>query len=189
MVDIDEQRLNFARENGYAQVTYCVRPARPTTLQEKKALAQETARSIANVKWQDGQLVGQVQRVFECTGVESCLQSSIYAAHPGGTVVIVGMGVPDHTLPISDLSAREINLIPTWRYANAYPRAIEIALASITAGIINGVQLPDVTKLITHRFSGYEFIQEAFDYAQKTKDPVGKLIIKVAVAPSTGVIP
>ena len=91
------------------------------------------------------------------------------------------MGVPDHTLPISDLSAREINLIPTWRYANAYPRAIEIALASITAGIMNGVQLPDVAKLITHRFNGYESMKEAFDLARQTKDQAGKLVIKVAI--------
>ena len=81
MVDIDEHRLQFALENDFAQVTYGVKPRRGTTLEEKKKIARETAQSISEMKWRDGQLVGQVQRVFECTGVESCLQSSVYVSH------------------------------------------------------------------------------------------------------------
>lgn len=91
------------------------------------------------------------------------------------------MGTPDHTLPISDVSAREISLIPTWRYAGAYPWAIEIAKASASGSTLNGVHLPSIGKLVTHRFSGLDSIQDAFDHAQKTKDDKGRLIIKVAV--------
>lgn len=91
------------------------------------------------------------------------------------------MGTPDHTLPISDISAREISLIPTWRYAGAYPRAIEIAEASATGSSLNGVSLPNIERLITHKFNGLESVQKAFDSASRSKDNDGKLIIKVAI--------
>lgn len=92
------------------------------------------------------------------------------------------MRTPDHTLPISEVSAREINLIPTWRYANAYPEAIKIAVASVTGSVFNGTQIPDIRKLITHCFNGLGSVQEAFDHASKTKDANGGLIIKVAIS-------
>ena len=93
----------------------------------------------------------------------------------------MGMGTPDHTLPISDASAREINLISTWRYADAYPRAIEIATASLTKSTLKNVQLPSIGKLVTHRFRGLNSIQDAFDHAEKTRDDEDRLIVKVAL--------
>lgn len=78
MVDIDNDRLQFALENGFAQAIYAVAPRRGATLEEKKTIARETAQSIGEMNWKDGQQVGRVQRTFECTGVESCLQASIY---------------------------------------------------------------------------------------------------------------
>lgn len=91
------------------------------------------------------------------------------------------MGTPNHTLPISDASAREISLIPTWRYANAYPRAIEIAAASTTGSPFNQVILPDISKLITHRYAGLESIQDAFKTAGQTSDSQGKLVVKTVI--------
>lgn len=91
------------------------------------------------------------------------------------------MGTPDHTLPISEVSAREITLIPTWRYSNVYPRAIDIARASMSESGLNGIQLPNIANLVTHRFRGLESIHKAFDYASRTRDDDGNLIMKVAV--------
>lgn len=78
LVDIDQDRLHFALSNGFAEVIYAVEPRKGSTLEERKLIAQSTAHAIGELKWCDGQKIGQVQRVFECTGVESCLQTSIY---------------------------------------------------------------------------------------------------------------
>ena len=91
------------------------------------------------------------------------------------------MGTPNHTLPISDLSAREINLISTWRYADAYPRAIEIAKASVTGSPIDGNKLPDMSQMITHRFKGLDLVPEALEMATKTRDADGRLVVKSMV--------
>ncbi|RFU33190.1 hypothetical protein B7463_g3131, partial [Scytalidium lignicola] len=182
IADIDRGRLEFAKQYGFAQVIYQVEPKRGQTLEEKKDIARETVQKIGALKWDDGEGVGQVQRTLECTGVESCLQASIYATRNGGCVVLVGMGTPDHTLPISDVSAREISLIPTWRYANAYPRAIEIATASVKREEINGVKLAPLEKLVTHHYKGLDHVRTAFDNASKTRDADGKLIVKIAVS-------
>lgn len=95
--------------------------------------------------------------------------------------MLVGMGIPNHTLPISEAFSREIDLIPTWRYANAYPRAIEVATASVNGTSINGVTLPDVRKLITHKFEGIEAVSTAFQTAGKTVDESGSLVVKTVV--------
>ncbi len=91
------------------------------------------------------------------------------------------MGIPNHTLPISDLSARGINLVSTWRYADAYPRAIEIARASVTKSPIAGNTLPTISQMITHRFRGLDRVQEALEIAGKTRDVDGGLVVKTVV--------
>ncbi|OBT71802.1 hypothetical protein VF21_09337 [Pseudogymnoascus sp. 05NY08] len=182
MVDIDEGRLGFALEHGFASVVYAVKPKRGETLEDKLGISKATATEIGELKWPDGEPIGMVQRTFECTGADSCLQSSIYATASGGSVILVGMGIPNHTLPISELSAREINLVSTWRYADAYPRAIEIAKASITRSPIDGNTLPDMSHMITHRFKGLDLVQDALEMARKTRDADGKLVVKTVVA-------
>ncbi|KAK3942518.1 chaperonin 10-like protein [Diplogelasinospora grovesii] len=181
MVDIDEGRLGFALEHGFASVVHAVKPRRGGSLQEKLDIARETATEIGELKWPDGEPVGRVQRTFECTGAESCLQSSIYATASGGSVILVGMGIPNHTLPVSELTTREINLVATWRYAGAYPRAIEIAKASVTGSPVDGNALPDISQMITHRFNGLDVVQEALEMARKTRDADGKLVVKTVV--------
>ncbi|QKX54419.1 uncharacterized protein TRUGW13939_01505 [Talaromyces rugulosus] len=176
MADIDQGRLQFALKYGFASTIFTVEMKRGQTIEEKLDIAKGTAAGIQGLQWSDGSTVGHVDRVFECTGVESCLQGSIYASKPGGRVVLVGMGTPNHTLPISEVSAKEIDLIPTWRYADAYPRAIEVATESVT-----GKTLPDVGKLVTHRYVGLESIPEAFQTAGKTQDEKGELVVKTIV--------
>lgn len=91
------------------------------------------------------------------------------------------MGTPNHTLPISELSAREINLVSTWRYADAYPRAIEIAKASVTGTPVNGTRLPDIRTMITHRFAGLERVPDALEMAGRARDAAGRLVVKTVV--------
>lgn len=95
----------------------------------------------------------------------------------GGRVLLVGMGTPNLMLPVSEASAREIDLIPTWRYADCYPEAIELMIKS--KDIMSG--LPKLSKIITHRFDGLENVLQAFNAARGTRDAEDNLVIKVAV--------
>ena len=40
---------------------------------------------------------------------------------------------------------------------------------------------PDLTKLVTHRFQGFDDAPNAFEMAAKTKDADGKLVLKVVI--------
>ena len=103
------------------------------------------------------------------------------ATASGGSVILVGMGIPNHVLPVSELTTREINLVATWRYAGAYQRAIEIAKASVTGSHLDGNALPDISQMITHRFNGLDVVQEALEMARKTRDADGRLVVKTVV--------
>ena len=82
-------------------------------------------------------------RVFECTGIPSAIQTSIFAASPGGKVILVGMGNPIVTLPLAAAALREVDLIGTFRYANCYPQAIGLFASGKLEGVAEG--------LVTHR--------------------------------------
>jgi L-iditol 2-dehydrogenase len=86
------------------------------------------------------------------------------------------MGTPNHLLPISDASAREVDIVPVWRYANCYPAAIDIMQKSKSEGT-----MPDIGKILTHHFYGLESVHEALTYACKSSDEDGNMIIKVVV--------
>ncbi|KAK1758337.1 chaperonin 10-like protein [Echria macrotheca] len=175
IADIQQDRVNFAVENGFADAAVVVplKQPRPETIDEKLAFAKEVAELVKGAKIGD-KPVGEVTGTYECTGVESCLQASIYATGPGGKIMIIGMGNPIQTLPISAASLREVDLIGVFRYANAYPRVIEL-LAS------KNPLLPDLTRLITQRYTGMDNIPKAFEMAARVKDDEGNLVIKVMV--------
>ena len=88
--------------------------------------------------------------------------------------MIVGMGNPVQTLPISAAALREVDIVGTFRYANTYPRAIEL-VSSKTAG------LPDLEKLVTHRYHGLKSAPQAFETAGRASDEEGRLVLKVVV--------
>ncbi|KAG6189170.1 hypothetical protein E4U10_005065 [Claviceps purpurea] len=174
IADIQKDRVDFAVANGFADAGYVVPMARPESIQEKLAYAQEVADKISQVEVVRGRPVGQVSVVYECTGVETCTQAAIYATRPGGKVMIIGMGNPILTLPMSAAALREVDLLGVFRYANTYAAAIEL-LAKRPAG------MPDLRTLVTHRFRGIERIGEAFAMAGRVQDDEGRLVIKVMV--------
>jgi len=136
--------------------------------------AKEVAELVHGTTLRGGEASGEVDAVFECTGVESCLQTAIYATRSGGRVLLIGMGNPIQTLPISAAALREVDLVGVFRYANTYKAAIELVGS-------NNPNLPDLTSLITQRFNGLNSIPEAFAMAGKVKDEKGNLVIKVLV--------
>lgn len=103
------------------------------------------------------------------------------STRPGGKILLIGMGTPIQTLPISAAALREIDLVGVFRYANAYPAAIEmLSLSPATSGP-GGSSGPDFSKLVTHRVEGLRNVELAFNMAGKTKDEKGELVLKVMV--------
>ncbi|KAK3996278.1 chaperonin 10-like protein [Cladorrhinum sp. PSN332] len=191
IADTNEDRTKWAVEHGFAD-HYIVVPMRPReveTVEAKLSFANEVAGSIKGTQWPDDvrtpaawkevkpESVGEVDSTFECTGAESCLQTAIYATKPGGKVVLIGMGNPVQTLPISAAALREVDLVGSFRYANNYKKA-----ASELAGLGSspGVSI-NFEPLITHRFKGIESIAEAFAMAARLKDDDGKMVLKVVI--------
>jgi len=71
---------------------------------------------------------GPFDVLLECTGDEELLAAAIGTLRPAGTAVAVGMGPGLHArLPLALMQSREITLVGTFRYANAYAAAIALA--------------------------------------------------------------
>jgi L-iditol 2-dehydrogenase len=79
--DIDERRVDFAVKNGFAHVGMTVhRKPRPTNVEEEMSYARDFAKEIASLRWPSGEEVGKLSVTFECTGVPSCVQTSIFVS-------------------------------------------------------------------------------------------------------------
>lgn len=113
-----------------------------------------------------------VDVTFECTGKEACMQTSLYATKPGGKVIMVGMGTPIQTLPLSAAHLREVDILGIFRYANTYPTGIKILASG---------RLPSLDDMVTHRIKGLHNAKEAFELASRTVDDAGQLVLKVVI--------
>lgn len=128
-----------------------------------------------------------VDITFECTGKEVCMHTSLYATKPGGKVVMVGMGTPIQTLPMSVAHLREVDILGIFRYANTYATGIKLLSASRklqqAAGGAGGQRrgLPSLDNMVTHRFKGLHRSREAFELASRTVDDEGRLVLKVVI--------
>jgi len=119
-----------------------------------------------------------VDITFECTGKEICMHTALYATRPGGKVIMVGMGTPIQTLPMSVAHLREIDILGIFRYANTYATGIRL-LCSQRPGA--GFTLPSLDNMVTHRFKGLENAKGAFELASRTVDDDGNLVLKVVI--------
>ena len=171
IADIDRGRVDFAVKGGWADQGYVVPLRKGSTIEEKLAIAKETASTITalplanksiymdlpvnghskprlelangyssptngatngHAKAQNPPLLlGEVDLAFECTGTEACVQTSIYATQPGGKVMLVGMGHPVQTLPLSAAALREVDLLGVFRYAGTYREGIEMVFGGL----------------------------------------------------------
>jgi L-iditol 2-dehydrogenase len=116
-----------------------------------------------------------VDVAFECTGKEACMQTALYATKPGGKVIMVGMGTPIQTVPMSAAHLREVDILGIFRYANTYPTGIRLLSGK------GAMKLPSLDDMVTHRFKGLENAKMAFDLASRTVDDEGKLVLKVVI--------
>ncbi|KAI1331608.1 GroES-like protein [Xylariaceae sp. FL0255] len=178
LADIEGKRVEFGLANGFADVGVTVprTRAKSDSVEDKLSHAQETSKLLQGLgQGQVGESGELYDVVFECTGVESCIQAAIYSTAPGGTVMMVGMGTPVGTLPLSSAFLREVDLRGVFRYANTYQPGLKILEDRKRSG------LPDVSLLATHHFKGIESVVDAFAMAAKPIDDQGKLVIKVII--------
>lgn len=81
---------------------------------------------------------GQIDVVFECSGAPAALLAALKVLRPRGTLVTVGLG-PEVALPVTQVVARELNLIGSFRFDPEFATAARL----IDAGRI------DVRPLLT----------------------------------------
>ncbi|EXJ90127.1 L-iditol 2-dehydrogenase [Capronia epimyces CBS 606.96] len=175
IADIDAPRLKIAAglaSGKYKLKTFLLpRKAPAPTIEETLAGAQELATEVCK----SADLQSGFDRVFECTGVQSCVQLGIFAATAGGKLVLVGMGTPTQTLPLGAAALREVDIIGVFRYANCYPAAI----ALFASGQLDGV----VEDLVTHRVALADG-ERAFRLAAnqpKDGEDEGRVPVKVVI--------
>jgi L-iditol 2-dehydrogenase len=103
------------------------------------------------------------------------MQTSLYATKPGGKVIMVGMGTPIQTVPLSAAHLREVDILGVFRYANTYPTGIRLLAGK------DNMKLPSLDDMVTHRFKGLGAAKQAFELAGRTVDDEGKLVLKVVI--------
>lgn len=133
ITDLSPERLAMAKELGADFVLTVNRGDR----------AQDLAQRV------EGLLGAQPQVTIECTGVESSIQTAIYATRSGGVVVLVGLGSDTVTVPLINAAVREVDIRGVFRYCNTWPMAI----AMLASGKVN------VKPLVTHRFPLEQAVQ------------------------------
>ena len=186
IADIDERRVQFAMENRFAHKSFVVPIKRGGTTTEKLKVAQDLAKLARKMLTKGGEGSDRAEElrgydvVFECTGAEACLQSAIYTAREGGKVMMIGMGNPVQELPISAAALREVDLLGVFRYKNTYTQGTEI-LSEAQKDLDAGKNIPDITKLITHRIQGLGKASRAFEIASQPVDKEGRSVIKVVI--------
>ncbi|KAJ4369456.1 hypothetical protein N0V86_009291 [Didymella sp. IMI 355093] len=173
IVDVDHGRIEYALSNGFAHKGFVV-PSRKGTREHAGQFdsAKEFAGDVMQVASLGDVDFEGADVTFDCTGKEICMQAGLFATRPGGKLIMVGMGTPVQTLPVSASHLKEVDIIGIFRYANTYTTGIKI----ISSGV-----LPSLDNMITHRFTGLAAVREAFELAGKTTDKDGNLVLKVLV--------
>lgn len=206
ITDIDVGRVNYAIENGFATHGYVtpvsyltpsnvpsgvstpesgvMTPASTFSAASRFDNAKALAAKILAVSNTPDAFVQEededgVDVAFECTGKEACMHTSLYATKAGGKVIMVGMGTPIQTLPLSVAHLREIDILGIFRYANTYATGIRLLCSQARNG--PGFSLPSLDNMVTHRFKGLDKAQSAFELATRTSDDDGNLVIKIVI--------
>lgn len=190
-IDINPQRLAFAKDEGFADQVFCLSAPsppgggvggvggvgvgvgvgeRPKSIQESLKKSYENAMTALKVF--DAPEGFDV--VFECTGAEPSTQLAIHACKPGAKILLIGMGASAATLPLAAALTKEVELLGSFRYANTYPEALGmLSEGRVSAGMVE--------KLVTQRVGGLRGAREGFEWLARGRDNEGRVVVKVVV--------
>ena len=149
VADVIPARLERARDLGAAAVV--------------DARSESLAEAVMAATGGRGADVG-----VECSGHPDGAQTLVDASAPAGRVVLVGMGPQPTKIDTVAAMVKEVDLATVFRYANAYPTAIQLTAAG---------RVP-VAQLVTDRFSFEESVR-AFEYARSPRPDTCKVMIGV----------
>ena len=147
VADVIPARLERARDLGAAAVV--------------DARSESLAEAVMEATGGRGADVG-----VECSGHPDGPQTLVDAAAPAGRVVLVGMGPQPTSIDTVAAMVKEVDLATVFRYANAYPTAIELTAAG---------RVP-VAQLVTDRYAFEESVG-AFEYARSPRPETCKVMI------------
>ncbi|BGP12513.1 hypothetical protein JCM10213v2_000430 [Rhodosporidiobolus nylandii] len=167
-VDIQEARLQFAKDAGLVHDYFI--PPKPQEgeadypIRQAKAIQEQfgfTERGPAGV-----------DLVVDCSGAEVCIQTACHLLKHGGTLVQVGMGKPDISLPMHTILTHELTVKGSFRYG---PDVYRLSLDLVARGAVN------LKAMISHRFSFAQAL-EGFLANQSGTGPDGKPVIKSVIS-------
>jgi L-iditol 2-dehydrogenase len=125
--------------------------------------------ATADLRSVDLAQLGPFDVVIECTGALDVPGKAVRALKPAGRAVLVGTSAADDLrLPLSVLQTRELTITGSFRYANTYPAAIELA----TSGAIPLADLVDAVFPLDR-------VEEALQAARRDRS-----LIKAVVHPA-----
>jgi L-iditol 2-dehydrogenase len=137
--------------------------------QERLEIAEKTGatKSINVSEEQLAEADVEVDALIECSGNEAALGDGIRCIRPAGTAVVVGMGPGEESsIPLALIQNKEIWLTGTFRYANTYPAAIELAATGRV----------DLDAIVTSYY-GLEDVEEALQASRKDPANVKPMVI------------
>jgi L-iditol 2-dehydrogenase len=146
VTDINQERLNVANNLGAT-----------TFHADSKTLSEDIRDEL-----------GQIDLSIDCSGAETAVKTAIDVTVPGGTIVIVGLGSDEMTLPIIRATTREIDIRGIFRYVNAYPTALDM----VSSGKVS------IDKIISHHFE-LQDVADAFTIARNAAQGVMKVMVTI----------
>lgn len=162
ITDLVQHRLDVAKSLG----------ANNTVLFDTRASEENNVKRIHDIMGTEPNIT------IDCSGAEATARLAILATHPGGKVVLVGMGGPEAKLPLAHALLREIDVLGSFRYCNDY----QGALALVASGQV------DIKKLITHHFD-IEQTADAFHTSRHGLENAIKVIIHCTPRNSNNPVP
>jgi L-iditol 2-dehydrogenase len=155
--------MQVALAQGATEVT--ITDLAPERLQRAQKTGATRTINVAEEPLADTGL--EVDALIECSGNERALNDGIRCIRPAGTAVVVGMGPGEESsIPLALIQNKEIWLTGTFRYANTYPAAIELAATGKV----------DLDAIVTGYY-GLEDTEEALRASRKDPGNVKPMVV------------
>lgn len=146
---------------------YDIRLKKALELGATRAINTKDKDAVAEIlKYYDG--IGP-DYVFETAGSRYTAESSVYICKKGGTIMQVGNVVGETSMNLQKMCDKELTLMTTFRYRNAYPVCID----AIAAGRIH-------VKDIISKIYPFDAAMQVFEDCINNKQTMVKAVLKVS---------